>query len=159
MKRLVLGNTFAWRLTSGRDRAFSALMGGPIGRTMAYLFNGVARFFFMRGLVRRPDREVLEMYLAPFRRRADRKQTSISPRELTTAVDYLDSVEEGLERIGDRPTLLTWGTKDFAFQEEARQRFEEAFPDHKTVLLDASHFWQEDAGEEAADAILEWMKG
>ncbi len=64
-----------------------------------------------------------------------------------------------LERIGDRPTLLTWGTKDFAFQEEARQRFEEAFPDHKTVLLDASHFWQEDAGEEAADAILEWMRG
>ncbi len=34
----------------------------------------------------------------------------------------------------------------------------EAFPDHKTVLLDASHFWQEDAGEEAADAILEWMR-
>ncbi len=159
VKRLVLGNTFAWRLTSGRDRAFSALMGGPIGRTMAYLFNGVARFFFMRGLVRRPDREVLEMYLAPFRRRADRKQTSISPRELTTAVDYLDSVEEGLERIGDRPTLLTWGVKDFAFQEEARQRFEKAFPEHKTVLLDASHFWQEDAGEEAADGILEWMRG
>ncbi len=159
VKRLVLGNTFAWRLTSGRDRAFSALMGGPIGRTMAYLFNGVARFFFMRGLVRRLDREVLKMYLAPFRRRADRKQTSISPRELTTAVDYLDSVEEGLERIGDRPTLLTWGTKDFAFQEAARQRFEEAFPDHKTVLLDASHFWREDAGEEAADAISEWMSG
>ncbi len=159
VKRLVLGNTFAWRLTSGRDRAFSALMGGPIGRTMAYLFNGVARFFFMRGLVRRLDREVLEMYLAPFRRRADRKQTSISPRELTTAVDYLDSVEEGLERIGDRPTLLTWGVKDFAFQEEARQRFEKAFPEHKTVLLDASHFWQEDAGEEAADGILEWMRG
>ena len=159
VKRLVLGNTFAWRLTSLRDRAFSALMGGPIGRTMAYLFNGVARFFFMRGLAQRPDREVLRMYLAPFRSRADRKQTSISPRLLVKAVDYLDSVEEGLERIADRPTLLTWGVKDFAFQEEARQRFEKAFPDHETVLLDASHFWQEDAGEEAADAIQVWMKG
>ena len=159
VKRLVLGNTFAWVLVSRRNRAFSWLMGGPIGRTMAYLFNGVARFFFMRGFAHRPDREVLGMYLAPFRRRADRKQTSISPRQLTKAAEYLSTVEGGLGRISDRPTLLTWGVKDFAFRDAARQRFEEAFPDHQTVLLDASHFWQEDAGEEAADAIQKWMKG
>ena len=99
------------------------------------------------------------MYLAPFRRHADRKQTSISPRQLVKAADYLNAVEEGLGSISDRPTLLTWGVKDFAFREAARQRFEEIFPDHKTLLLDASHFWQEDAGEEAADAIREWMRG
>lgn len=159
VKRLVLGNTFAWTLASRRNRAFSALMGGPIGRTMAYLFNGVARFFFMRGFAHRLDGEVLGMYLAPFRRRADRKQTSISPRQLVKANDYLNAVEEGLATISDRPTLLPWGVKDFAFRQEARQRFERFFPDHKTVLLDASHFWQEDAGEEAADAIREWMSG
>lgn len=139
------------------EAAGAVVMGGPIGRTAAYLFNGVARFFFMKGLARRPDREVLRMYLAPFRRRRDRKQTAISPRLLIKAAAYLQEVEAGLGKLRDRPVLLPWGTKDFAFQEAARVRFEGLFPNHRTVLLEASHFWQEDAGEEAADAIHEWM--
>ena len=159
VKRLVIGNTWAWPLVGQRRfEVFSWLMGGPIGRTMAHLFNGVARFFFMKGLVHRPDHKVLGMYLAPFRRYADRKQTSISPRQLIKAADYLSGVEKGLERIRDRPVFLPWGIKDFAFGETERQRFEGVFPDHKTLLLNAGHFWQEDAGEEAADAIGEWMK-
>ena len=160
VKRLVIGNSFAWPLVEQRRfQVFSWLMDGPIGRTMAYLFNGPVRFFFKKGLVHRPEKEVLEMYLAPFRRRADRRQTSISPRLLIKAADYLSEVEMGLERIRDRPVFLTWGVKDFAFQEKERQRFEEIFPNHKTLLLEASHFWQEDAGDEAAHAIQEWMKG
>ena len=159
VKRLVIGNTFAWPLAGQRGfEVFSWLMGGPIGRTMAYLFNGVARFFFMKGLLHRPEKEVLGMYLAPFRRRADRRQTSISPRLLIKAADYLSEVEKGLERIGDLPVFLPWGVKDFAFKENERRRFEEIFPNHKTLLLEASHFWQEDAGEEAADAIGKWMR-
>ena len=157
-KRFVIGNTWAWPLVGQRRfEVFSWLMGGPIGRTIAYLFNGVARYFFKEGLVHRPEKEVLGMYLAPFRRRVNRKQTSISPRQLIKAATYLGGVEEGLGRIKDRPIFLPWGVKDFAFQEPERQRFEEIFPDHKTLLLDASHFWQEDAGEEAADAIGEWI--
>ena len=61
---------------------FSWLMGGPLGRAAAYSFNGPARFFFKEGLVKKPSKEVLAMYLAPFRRRRDRKQTSISPRPI-----------------------------------------------------------------------------
>ena len=99
------------------------------------------------------------MYLAPFRRRSERKQTSISPRLLIKAADYLSEVERGLERIADRPVFLPWGVKDFAFREVERQRFEEIFPDHQTLLVEASHFWQDDAGEETADAISEWMQG
>ncbi|MCZ6531755.1 MAG: alpha/beta fold hydrolase [SAR324 cluster bacterium] len=160
VKRFVIGNTWAWPLVGQRGfEVFSWLMVGPVGRTMAYLFNGVARFFFMKGFVHRPEKEVRGMYLAPFRRRADRRQTSISPRLLIKAADYLSEVEKGLERIGDRPVFLPWGVKDFAFQEKERQRFEKIFPNHKTLLLEASHFWQEDAGEEAADAIREWMRG
>ena len=90
MKRLVIANTWAWPLVRQRRmQAFSWLMGGPIGRMMGYLFNGVARFFFREGLVHQPEKEVLAMSLAPFRRRSDRKQTSISPRLLIKAADYL----------------------------------------------------------------------
>lgn len=158
--RLVIGNTFAWPLQGDlRDAMFSRIMGGPVGRTIAYLFNGVARFFFKYGLVNKPDKRVLQMYLAPFHLRRNRRQTSISPRLLLKARPYLQEVERGLSRIADRPTLLLWGTRDFAFQESARKRFEETFSDTQTVLLEASHFWQEDCGEEAAEAIREWMGG
>lgn len=156
--RLVIGNTFAWPLQGDLGVAmFSLLMGGPVGRSIAYLFNGVARFFFWKGLVNKPDERVLQMYLAPFHLRRNRKQTSISPRLLLKARPYLQEVESGLSRIADRPTLLLWGTRDFAFKESARKRFEETFSDTKTVLLEASHFWQDDCGEEAAEAIREWM--
>ncbi|MCP5116718.1 MAG: hypothetical protein GY953_38310 [bacterium] len=136
---------------------FSLLMGGPLGRAAAYLFNGPARFFFKEGLVKKPDKEVLAMYLAPFRRRRDRKQTSISPRLLIKAAGYLEEVEAGLERLRDRPALLPWGTRDFAFRDAERERFEQIFPNHRTLPLEASHFWQEDAGEAAAEAIRDWM--
>ena len=158
VRRFVIGNTWAWPLVGQRRmEVFSWLMGGPIGRTLAYLFNFVARFFFREGLVRRPEKAVLAMYLAPFRRRRDRKQTSISPRELIKAADYLQTVENGLASLGDRPVLFTWGTKDFAFRDAERARFEGHFPNHKTILLDASHFWQEDAAEEVSEAIRNWM--
>jgi len=41
--------------------------------------------------------------------------------------------------------------QDFAFRDAERHRFEEAFPRHRTVTLaGASHFLQEDAGEQIA---------
>lgn len=159
VKRVIAGNTFAWPLAGERRfEVFSWIMGGPIGRAMAYSFNGVARFFFMEGLIRRPEKEVMRMYLAPFKDRKNRRQTSISPRLLIKAADYLHEVEAGLDRIEDRPALLTWGTKDFAFRDAERQRFERIFPNHETILLEASHFWQEDAADEASEAISQWMK-
>ena len=68
-------------------------------------------------------------------------------------------LENGLGRIADRPAFFPWGVKDFALQEGERKRFEEIFPNHQTLLLETSHFWQEDAGIEAAEAILEWTRG
>lgn len=157
VKRIVAGNTWAWPLVGNRGiQAFSWLMGGPIGRMLAYGFNGVVRFFLWRGFVHRPEPEVLRMYHAPFRLRRNRKQTSIFPRELTRAVEYLREVEQGLSKIADRPALFVWGARDFAFRQPELERFEALFPNHHTVVLEAGHFWQEDAADKACEAIKEW---
>ena len=159
-KRFVIGNTWAWPLVGNRRvEQFSWLMGGPIGRAMAYSFNGVVRFFLREGLVHRPDPEVYRMYLAPFKERRHRRQTAIFPRQLIKAAEYLSEVEQGLSTVADRPVLFTWGTKDFAFREPERERFKQIFTLHRTVLLNASHFWQEDAADEACAAILDWIRG
>ena len=84
-------------------------------------------------------------------------QTSVC--QLIQAAQYLSEVERALPALAERPVLFTWGARDFAFREPFHERFKQVFANHHTVMLDAGHFWQEDAAEEASTAILEWMAG
>jgi haloalkane dehalogenase len=155
VRRLIIGNTFAWPLDGERRiRIFSWLMGGPVGRSLTSAFNFVPKFFFARGLAQRPNAEVLQMYLAPWRNPARRTAAVIAPKQLIAASAYLREVEGNLPKLADRPALIVWGTKDFAFRNAERERFERTFLKHKTVLLDdASHFLQEDAGDRISESI------
>lgn len=155
---VVLGNTWAWPLRGDRRlERFSAIMGGPVGRVMARTFNGVWRAFMRRGFRHRPAPNVMAMYAGPFRT-GDRIQTSIFTRELIKAVELEQQAEHGLESLRDRPALLLWGTKDPAFKDTERHHFEEALPNHRTVLMDASHFWQEDQPDVAVHEIRQWLR-
>ena len=155
---LVIGNTFAWPLESlPRLRVFSWMMGGPIGVSLTYAFNFVPRAFFFRGFAQKPAPRVFDMYMAPWKRRKRREAAVIAPRQLTRASAYLAEVERNLPRLANRPALIVWGLKDLAFREAERQRFERLFPTHTTILFDnASHFLQEDVGDQIASAIKDF---
>jgi haloalkane dehalogenase len=57
----------------------------------------------------------------------------------------------------DRPALLVWPTKDVAFREPERGRWERLFPDHRTTMLEgAGHYIQEDAPDQIVAAIRYW---
>jgi haloalkane dehalogenase len=156
--RLIIGNTFAWPLDDvWRIRAFSWLMGGPVGRSLTYAFNFVPRSFFLRGFARKLDPEVLGMYLAPWRERRRRAAAVIAPRQLIAASAFLHAVEDNLPRLADRPALIVWGLRDVAFRGAERGRFERTFTNHTTVLFDnASHFLQEDVGDQIAESIRDF---
>jgi haloalkane dehalogenase len=154
---LIIGNTFSWPLTNFGVRAFSAIMGGGIGRAITYLFNGVVGFFFRRGVVNKLPPEVWDMYLAPFKDRGRRHPTHIFPKQLMAANQFLQELENGLPAIQDKPALILWGDRDFAFKEHERDRFRKAFPDHRDIqLTGAGHFIQEDAPDEISAAIADW---
>jgi len=156
--RLIIGNTFAWPLDAvWRVRAFSWLMGGPVGRSLTFAFNFTPRSFFFRGFAQRLEPEVRAMYLAPWRERSRRTAAVIAPRQLIAASAFLRGVEDSLSRLADRPALIVWGLRDFAFQETERARFERTFANHTTVLFDnASHFLQEDVGDQIAESIRDF---
>jgi haloalkane dehalogenase len=62
-----------------------------------------------------------------------------------------------LPQLADRPALLCWATKDFAFHDSERKRWEELFPSHRTVLLEgAGHYLQEDAAPEIITSVREF---
>jgi haloalkane dehalogenase len=161
VRALVIGNTFAWPLNGNwRIEVFSWVMGGPVGRIGTREFNLVPRFFFSRGLAGHTAPEVIRLYLAPWRDPARREAAVIAPRQLIKATAYLRQVESGLPALASIPALIVWGTADFAFRDRERERFERAFPDHQTIQYpNASHFLQEDAGEQIAEQVTTFLRG
>ncbi len=155
----VIGNTWAWPLERMGQKGFSLLMGGWPGQFGAWCCNMVVRFFMSKGVAGGLSDHELAMYLGPFVDRENRAPTHISPAQLRDASAFLDEIYQKLSTLADRPVLLTWGLKDFAFQEPERTRFESLFPHHETLLLEnAAHFIQEDAPGEISIAIADWHK-
>ena len=63
-----------------------------------------------------------------------------------------------ITRLATKPALIVWGTRDFAFGDQERRRFEQIFSTHRTILYDdASHFLQEDAGELIAEQMARFV--
>jgi haloalkane dehalogenase len=141
----VVGNTWAWPLPSFPAKAWSLFASSP-----------AARFFPDRGVqagsrLRQLPPDVVEHYRRPSRIEAVRALGGA----VTGAKPFLGEVERNLEKLRDRPALITWPTADPLFREPFRARWEQLFADHETVELEgAGHFIQEDAPDEIVAAIL-----
>ena len=156
--RFVLGNTWAWPKADLGTQAFSRLLGGPIGRRLILHRNLFVERILPGGVrLRRLPEEVMAAYRGPFPTPASRWPTAVFPREILGSRPFLAEVGRGLGALRDRPALLVWPTRDVAFRELERRRWEATFPDHRTVLLHgAGHFIQEDAPDAIVAAIRDW---
>ena len=113
----------------------------------------------MAGFAKPLAPEVLAMYLAPWRERTRRVASVVGPRELIATSDYLRVVEAGLSQLSDRPALIVWGRRDFAFGEAEAARFAKLFPRKPLIFYDdASHFLQKDVGERIVAAFEEFTR-
>ena len=160
--RLVIGNTWAWPV--GGDRhftRFSGFFGGPLGRFLIRRFNLFVRALIPRGHTQtRLSKGETAHYRRPFPTPDSRTPTSILPMEIIGSTAYLAEVETGLERLSDLPALIVWGAKDLAFKTKERERFEAAFPNHRTVVLpEAGHYVQDDAPAEVIAAMRRFLAG
>lgn len=157
VKAFIIGNTWAWPLQRIGHKAFSTVFGGYYGQFISWNHNGIVDFFMSEGVEKKLDKDVLEMYNAPFKNVQMRKQTHIFPSQLWDAEEFLKNVYGGLKTLSDKPVLIVWGVEDFAFQEPEREKFESIFTNHKTILLEgSSHFIQEDSPHTITDAIKKW---
>jgi haloalkane dehalogenase len=157
--RLIIGNTWAWPVTGDTHfERFASLMGGRLGRFLIARFNLFVNVFVPKGHTRRrlPAAE-LNHYRAPFPTPASRRPTSVLPRQITHARDWLADVERGLARLASHPVLLLWGDRDIAFRATERDRFSSHFPAATTVHLHgAGHFIASDAPDDVLAAIRDW---
>ena len=96
----------------------------------------------------------MNAYRGPFPTPGSRWPAAVLPREILASRPFLAEVEQRLPSLRDRRALLVWPTRDPAFRDRERRRWEELFPDHRTVMLDgAGHYIQEDAPEKIVAAI------
>ena len=157
-RAFVIGNTWAWPMTDNRGaRIFSRALGGPIGRRLI-----TSRNLFVERILPGATRErklperVMDMYRGPFPTPESRRPLAVMPRAILASTPWLREVEGRLPGIADRPALIVWPTKDVAFREPERRRWESIFPDHTTVLLEgARHYIGEDAPDEIVAAVRE----
>jgi len=154
----VIGNTWAWPMNRNPGaQVFSRFLGGPVG---GYLIKH--RNFFVETIIPSgtkyvgPDERVMEQYRSPFPTPESRVPMHVFPRAIIGETAWLREVEKGLKSLDDRPALIVWPTKDQAFREGERKRWEETFLDHRTVTLEgAGHYIGEDAPKEIVTALRE----
>jgi pimeloyl-ACP methyl ester carboxylesterase len=64
----------------------------------------------------------------------------------------------GLRRLADKQALIFWALKDQGFPRSDLARFEQAFPNHKTIEFpNANHFFFEDTADEMIPEILAFL--
>jgi haloalkane dehalogenase len=155
---LIIGNTWAWP-SNLWTRSFSVVMGSrATGPLMSQRLNLFVKDMIPRwmGRVQLTDAEVA-MYDGPFPTVESRYPVMVFPREIRTAKPFLTRIESRLASIGHLPTLLFWADKDIAFRDSVRRKWQQALPNRRDhTLVGAGHYWQDDAGDEAARVIGEW---
>jgi haloalkane dehalogenase len=154
----VIGNTWGWPKSDPGTQVFARLLGGPIGGYLILRRNAFVERIIPSNVKRRtlPD-EVMDAYRGPFPTPESRRPMHVFPREILGSRPLLGEIERGLPALRDRPALIVWPTRDVAFRDPERRRWEELFPDHRTVTLEgAGHYIQEDAPEEIVAAIRDW---
>jgi haloalkane dehalogenase len=119
--------------------------------------------FLVRGACKQdPGEEVIAAYEAPFPNADAKAGARAFPLMLPTSPDQPGAeagqrVLDGL-RGDQRPKLVLWADSDPVLPVETGRRFASALGtevDH--VIADASHFLQEDAGEQIGRLIAEWL--
>ena len=133
-------------------------MGGPIGGYLILRRNVFVERIIPGNVKRKKlSAQVMDAYRGPFPTPASRRPMHVLPHEILASRPFLAEIERKLATLRERPALLVWPTSDIAFREPERRRWEEIFPNHRTVVLEgAGHYIQEDAPEEIVAAIREW---
>ncbi len=157
--RLVIGNTWAWP-SNLWTRAFGQVMGGPVtGDLLNQRLNIMVTVMLPRMMRRRSltDGEKA-MYAGPFPTPQSRLPARVLPREIRTARPFLRDLEQRLETIRGLPSLLFWADADVAFRSGERRGWQQILTNRRDhLLVGAGHFWQDDAGEEAAAVLADWL--
>ena len=154
VRQVVVFNSWLWSLADDpRVVRAARLASGPVGRFLYRRLNFSPRWLIplVMGDRRRLDPAAHAHYVRPFPTAATREAPLALARALAGSSPWYDGLWSGRERLRGLPMLLLWGMRDPTFGPAALARWQEAFPNARTVEFpDSGHFVLE---ERSADAV------
>jgi haloalkane dehalogenase len=165
IKRIVILNTAAFRLSSGKHLPWSLSLfrNTPLGPFLVRGLNafccGAAHYCVTRPM----PKEVRAAYLAPYdswrnRIAVLRFVQDIPLRPGDRSYDLILEVENNLTRLENIPMLICWGEKDFVFDEHFLVEWQKRFPKAEVHRFpDAGHYVLEDVGEEIGPLLRHFL--
>ncbi len=161
VSRLIILNTWCWPVADDwYYRAFSGMVGGPIGRSLIRRANLFARVVMPAAY---GDRRILtkrihEQYLRPLSTPEERSACAALPGQIVGATAWLHALWSRFEALQEKPALIVWGMKDIAFRERELERWMEALPEARVVKLgEVGHYVQEEAPDELGDEAARFL--
>jgi haloalkane dehalogenase len=154
----VIGNTFAWPRSDFLTQIFSRTFGGPLGAWLILKRNFLVETI-LPATVRTKElpSAVMDGYRGPFPTPGSRKPQHVFARQILSSRPWLTEIERRLPVLRPRPALILWPTRDIAFGNRERLRWEQLFPRHQTIILqNAGRFIAEDAAPEIIAAVINW---
>lgn len=155
---LIMGNTFAWPADDRQQRIFSKVTGtGLVQKQIMKRHLFVKRI--MKALLQAPISDTaFAHYVETAPTPESRIGHAVFPAAIVGEERWLGDVERRVaENLSDRPMLFIMGMKDKILTSKSfLEKWEEKWPHATWIRLpDAGHFFQEDAPNEAAAAIID----
>ena len=160
IKRLCLGNTWAWPVNGDLHfEWFSKFLGGPIGRMLARRYAVFVNIVMPSSMRRRKlGEDEMATYRAPFRDPGTRRPMHIFPAAITASTDFLRDVESSLHNFHG-PVGFIWPENDIAFRDKELAHWRALLPQAQVVrIARCGHFLWLDAPEESATAVRSFLQ-
>jgi pimeloyl-ACP methyl ester carboxylesterase len=161
IKRMIVFNTTCWSLGGVKAaERFSAFMGSPIGHFLCRHLNAFPRFMIpgLFGDRSRLTKAIHRQYIAPFSTPDSREGAWVLVKSLISQSDWMDSVWARRGVLRGRPVQILSGGKDPTFGQEKLRRWQEAFPEHRTLTYpDIGHFVAEELGSAATEPVRAFL--
>jgi pimeloyl-ACP methyl ester carboxylesterase len=102
--------------------------------------------------------EVLKHYTKPFANKSQRYGTLSFARSILNDQNWFEQLWMQKKSISNKETLLIWGMKDPVVRPEFLKKFQAAFCNAKSLLLEeAGHFPHEEQPEEVINAMVDFL--
>ncbi|MDQ3915047.1 MAG: alpha/beta fold hydrolase [Actinomycetota bacterium] len=156
VRGIVHGNTWFWPVDTLMFKIFPRVMSTRYMQRQILEKNFFVERLMPRSMVQRLSPVEMDQYRRAQPTPEARVGVAEFPRQILKAEPLLRRLEQDVPRLlGDKPVVFVWGMKDPAFRpRQVLPKARAAFSDHEVVELhDASHYIQEDAPQEIAQAI------
>ncbi|HKN93899.1 MAG TPA: alpha/beta fold hydrolase, partial [Thermoleophilaceae bacterium] len=161
VSRVVAMNTWAWELPSFLPSFLRQFRSEGLGEILALASNAVVESIPGGMISRDSDGAMMEAYRAPHPDYWSRLGTLAFIRDIPltehdVSAPLMGHIHESLPEL-NVPLLLVWGMRDRVFVPAFLDQWQAVFPDAHKIELQAGHYLVEDAPDQVADAIHEFV--